>query len=122
MRIRLGELRRIIRGVLLREFGGPTGASGTDPTKPDGFYPYEIERGADIHGFWYKSPGRPMGGDGDPFRPDDAAVYIGQKPPSDNAVNTPGEDAPDGMPADELTGKEGTEGEAETPEGQAPPK
>lgn len=37
------------------------------------------ERGADIHGFWYRSPGRPMGTEGDPYRPLDAAEFIGQK-------------------------------------------
>ena len=58
------------------------GASGSDPTDVKGFYPYEIERGVDIHSYWYKSPGRSMGGDGDPFRPADASEYIGMKRPS----------------------------------------
>ena len=73
-------LRSYIKEVLnLNEMGEPGGASGSDPTDVKGFYPYEIERGVDIHSFWYKSPGRPMGGDGDPFRPADAFEYIGMK-------------------------------------------
>jgi len=78
MKIRLGELRNIIRQVLWE--GGPPGASLTsDPTNPEGFYPYEVERGTDIYSFWYKSPGRSMGSDGDPGRPSDAEEYIGFK-------------------------------------------
>ena len=57
-------LRRYVRAVLLED---------------DGFYPYEIERGVDVHGFWYRSPGRTPGADGDPGRPSDAAEYIGMK-------------------------------------------
>ena len=75
-------LRRYIREMLIREYGEATGASGTDPTNPEGFYPYEIERGTDVQGYWYRSPGRPMGSDGDPFRPGDAAEYIGMKAPA----------------------------------------
>lgn len=99
-RVKLGYIRRLIRETL------GAAASGTDPKDAEGFYPYEIERGADIHSFWYRSPGRGMGSDGDPGRPADAAEYIGLKPP------TP-EDT-------EATGEEG--GETETPEGsEAPP-
>jgi len=76
MRIRLGQLRKLIRETL------GAGASGSDPTDVKGFYPYEIERGTDIQGFWYRSPGRSMGSDGDPGRPGDAAEYIGFKPPA----------------------------------------
>jgi hypothetical protein len=79
MKIRLGRLRRLIREVLIAEYGQATAASGTDPTDVKGFYPYEIERGADIHGYWYRSPGRGVGSDGDPYRAADAAEYIGQK-------------------------------------------
>ena len=93
----LKDLRRLIR-----ETWGAA-ASGADPKDAEGFYPYEIERGADIHSFWYRSPARSMGSDGDPGRPADAAEYIGMKPP-----------------APEATGEEGSE--AETPEGsEAPP-
>lgn len=79
MKIRLSTLRRIVREELFREYGEATGASGSDPTDVKGFYPYEIERGTDIHGYWYRSPGRSVGSDGDPFRPADAAEYIGMK-------------------------------------------
>ena len=72
-------LRRYIREFILKEYGQATGASGTDPTNPEGFYPYELERGVDIQGFWYKSPGREMGSEGDPYRPADAAEYLGMK-------------------------------------------
>ena len=67
-------------------------ASGTDPTNldttPKGFYPYEIERGVDIQGRWYKSPGAPMGSDGDPGRPSDADEYIGMKSPASSEVGS----------------------------------
>jgi len=82
MKIRLSSLRRIVREELIREYGEATAASGTDPTDVKGFYPYEIERGTDIHGYWYRSPARSVGSDGDPFRVADPAEYIGQKPPS----------------------------------------
>lgn len=102
MKIRLSTLRRIIREELLREYGGPAGASGSDPTDVKGFYPYEIERGVDIHGYWYRSPGRSVGSDGDPFRPADAAEYIGMKrkageeeaPASETPAATPAPAAP----------------------------
>jgi len=95
MKIRLGELRKIIRKVLMEN---PTGPGVTaDPTEKKGFYPYEIERGADIHGFWYKSPGDK--GSGNPGRPDDAEEYIGFKTkgatPADAAAEAkPKEEAP----------------------------
>lgn len=75
MKVRLGELRRMIR-VALQE--GPAGPGvAADPTDVKGFYPYEIERGADIHGYWYKSPGDK--GSNDPKRPEDPEEYIGFK-------------------------------------------
>jgi hypothetical protein len=77
IRIRLGELRRVIRNAL-RE--GPSGPGvDADPTDVKGFYPSEIERGVDIRGTWYRSPGAAPGGDGDPGRPSDPAEYIGFK-------------------------------------------
>lgn len=90
-RVGVSELRRFIRMTLLENPSGP--GVTADPTEIKGFYPYEVERGVDIQGYWYKSPGRSIGADGDPGRPEDAAEYIGQKPPADSAVNTPGEDA-----------------------------
>lgn len=79
-------LRRFIRQILILEYGEATGASGSDPTDPKGFYPYEIKRGNDIQGYWYRSPGRSVGGDGDPGRPSDAKGYIGM-----NAADVEGE-------------------------------
>ena len=77
IKIRLGELRKIIRGALVE---GPVGPGVVaDPTEPNGFYPYEIERGVDVRGNWYRSPGKSPGSDGDPGRPSDAAEYIGFK-------------------------------------------
>ena len=76
-------LRLYIREIL-KEMGGPAAASGADPTDVKGFYPYEIERGVDIQSFWYRSPGRGMGGDGD-FRPSDPLSYIGMTPPATTA-------------------------------------
>lgn len=75
MKVRLGELRRIIRRALQEGPAGP-GVSA-DPTDVKGFYPYEVERGADIHGYWYKSPGDK--GSSDPMRPEDPEEYIGFK-------------------------------------------
>lgn len=76
------NLRIFIRGVLGERAPGPV--VSVDPTNLDtssnGFYPYEVERGSDIQGFWYKSPGRSMGGEGDPGRPADPQEYIGMKP------------------------------------------
>ena len=74
MRMRISELRRIIRRVLSEQPGVTA-----DPTVVKGFYDYEIERGTDIHSFWSGSPGRAMGTDGDTSRPEDAAAYIGFK-------------------------------------------
>lgn len=72
MLIRMSELRRYIRQVL-SESPGVT----ADPTDVMGFYPYELERGTDIHGYWYKSPGDK--GSSDPMRPEDPEEYIGFK-------------------------------------------
>jgi hypothetical protein len=91
MRIRISELRKLIRQVLSES--GLT-ATAVDPTNldtsPKGFYPYEIERGVDLQSRWYKSPGASAGSDGDPGRPSDAAEYIGTKP---KAPTTPAGDA-----------------------------
>lgn len=77
MKISISELRNLIQKIL---FEGPVGASvSSDPTDVKGFYPYDVERGVDVHGFWYKSPGRPQGSNGDPGRPEDAEEYIGFK-------------------------------------------
>ena len=64
-------------------------ASGVDPTSPQGFYSYELPTN-DVHSFWYRSPGRSPGGDGDPGRPDNAAKYIGLEPPPSGEESTSG--------------------------------
>lgn len=111
MKISIGRLRLLIRETL------GAAASVSDPTDVKGFYPYEIERGTDVHGYWYRSPGRPMGGDGDPFRPADAAEYIGMKPPPDNPVDTPGADAAaDVKPTDVMPDVAGSDNTIETTE------
>jgi hypothetical protein len=75
-------LREFVRGALSE---GPAGVGVTaDPTNKDGAYPYEVERGADIHGYWYRSPGDQ--GSGDPGRPDDPEEYIGIRPPAGAAA------------------------------------
>ena len=74
--VHLDEIRQFV-SLCLESPAGPGVAA--DPTDVKGFYPYEVERGVDIHGFWYRSPGRSMGGDGDPGRPSDAAEYVGFK-------------------------------------------
>jgi hypothetical protein len=71
-------IREVLRDVRLRE-GGPGATVSVDPTKSTRPYDYDIPRGTDVHAFWYRSPGRPVGGDGDPGRPPDAADYIGMK-------------------------------------------
>jgi hypothetical protein len=78
MRVTIGELRRIIRRALREGPSGPGVAA--DPTDVKGFYSYDVERGADIHGYWYRSPGDK--GSSDPGRPEDAEDYIGMKPPA----------------------------------------
>ena len=59
---------------------GPAGPGvASDPSASGGgARDYEIERGTDIYGYWYKSPGDK--GSSDPGRPDDAEEYIGLKP------------------------------------------
>ena len=103
----MGAIRKVIREALLREFGEPSGASGSDPTDAKGFYPYDIERGADIHGFWYKSPGRQVGEDGDPYRSSDAAAYIGMKKPE---PETPEGEEGEGEGESAAPGEMGEEG------------
>ena len=73
MKLKIKTLRKIIRQAVLESFPAIT----ADPTEVKGFYPYELERGIDIHGYWYKSPGDK--GSNDPMRPDDPEDYIGFK-------------------------------------------
>lgn len=89
MKISIGEIRKIIRSILQEGPSGPGVAA--DPTEVKGFYPYELERGADIHAYWYKSPGDKGT---NPGRPDDAAEYIGFK----TKGSTPAEAAEEAAP------------------------
>ena len=62
---------------------GPSGPGVTaDPTTgaSGGARDYELERGVDIYGYWYRSPGDKATG-GDPARPDDAEEYVGWNTP-----------------------------------------
>ena len=99
MKIQISELRRIIRRALCE---GPAGPAVTaDPTDVKGFYSYDVERGTDIYSFWYKSPGRTTGTDGDPMRPEDAAEYIGFK----TKGAKPEDAAAEAEPAEDKEGK-----------------
>lgn len=90
MKIRIAELRKLIRKVIAE---GPSGPGVTaDPTDVKGFYPYEIERGVDIYGYWYKSPGDK--GSNDPMRPEDAEDYIGFKTKGATPADAAAEAAP----------------------------
>ena len=91
MKIRIAELRKLIRKVIAE---GPSGPGITaDPTDVKGFYPYEIERGTDIFGYWYKSPGDK--GSNDPMRPEDAEEYIGFKTKGAKPEDAAAEAAPE---------------------------
>ena len=102
----LAEVRQLIRLILQESPSGPGVAA--DPTDVKGFYPWDVERGTDIHSFWYRSPGREMGTEGDPGRPEDAMSYVGLTPPPDNTVDAPGEEAVD-EPAEEAPGEESSD-------------
>ena len=86
--MKYNKLRNFIREFLVLEYGQATGASGSDPTDVKGFYPYEIERGTDIQGSWYRSPGKSPGGDGDPGRPSNAEDYIGMDAETESAMES----------------------------------
>lgn len=70
------EIRAFAKRVVAE---GPAGPGVTsDPTNTEGFYSYDLERGTDVQGYWYRSPGDK--GSSDPGRPEDANEYIGMKP------------------------------------------
>ena len=76
MKIRIYEqLRKLIRKIIT-ECPSELGVTA-DTTEVKGFYPYNIERGADIFNYWYSSPSGK--GTNDPSRPDGAEEYIGFK-------------------------------------------
>lgn len=88
-------LRIFLQELLMAE--GPVGASLTNPQEPKGFYSYDLSMGDTQSKFWYKSPGRSMGSDGDPGRPSDAQEYIGLKIPSASSPESSG--SPEGIEA-----------------------
>jgi len=69
-----------VKQYLLQEY--PAGAGMVDPVEPPkGFYAdYDAERDhgspEQIQGMYYGTPGRPMGTEGDPRRPEDAAATL----------------------------------------------
>jgi hypothetical protein len=90
VKLKISELRKLIRQVLLESYGGALGIDPQGSADFTGFYPYEIERGVDIYSKWYKSPGESSG---DPGRPADAEEYIGIKPKEPSAPEGAGETA-----------------------------
>jgi len=102
-------LRAYVRAVLherrrhsrLRQTDSAGPGVTTDPTAAGTPYDnYNVERGVDIYGYWYRSPGdKATGGD---YRPEDPAAYIGMTPPpapSSPADITTAEGEEDGEPA-----------------------
>jgi len=88
---------------MLRE--GPTGPGVTaDPTTgtSGGARDYDLERGVDIYGYWYKSPGE-LGGPGvDPMRPEAAEEYLGMAGTGETPEEIAGEVAPPPVMPTEL--------------------
>jgi hypothetical protein len=74
-------LNREINRYLLQEY--PAGAGMVDPVEPPhGFYTdFDMDKDHGsvdkVHGFWYASPARQQGADGDPFRGDDPYAQMG---------------------------------------------
>jgi len=98
MKIRISELRKLIRRVIAESPSGPGVTS--DPTDVRGFYPYEVDRGTDVFGYWYKSPGDK--GSNDPGRPDDPEEYIGFKTKGATPADAAAEAAPEGEETPEV--------------------
>lgn len=77
------EIQRFMKQKRFRIQESPVGAGMVDPLKPPhGFYSdFDAAKdhgdGSYIQGTWYRSPGRPAGGDGDPFRGDDPYKQLG---------------------------------------------
>lgn len=96
-------LRRELRSFFLQE--GPAGASGSDPREPRGAYSaFDMARdhgdAEALSSPWYKSPGRPAGQDGDPYRAADPFTQLGFHPPkacNDPTASPPGADGEDGV-------------------------
>jgi hypothetical protein len=98
VKMKIYEIRRLIQKIL-KETSAGAGVT-SDPTDVRGFYDYETERGNDIHGFWYRSPGRGAGSDGDPGRPQNSLDYVGMQSP-DEEESSPEENTEDSSGFDE---------------------
>lgn len=89
MMIKLSVLRSLIREALVEAPALKPVDPLLDPSKAydyemkNGAYNYDTERGTDVIGLWYRSPGQAPGSSGDPFRPEDAMSYVGFRPPAD---------------------------------------
>ena len=93
------DLNREIRQYILQE--GPPGAGMVDPIGAKGFYSdFDMEKdhgtGEDLSATWYKSPGRPQGTEGDPFRGEDPHAQLGFHPPKGSQDPTASPPAVDG--------------------------
>ena len=80
---------------------GPTPEPGTPPNNPGFYAPFDMVRdhtGSEdnYRSFWYRSPGRPAGGDGDPFRGEDPYAQLGFHPPKGPEDPTASPPAADG--------------------------
>lgn len=73
---------------------GEDSGDGGDPTGPAGFYtPFDMTKDHmgtdDLSSTWYRSPGRPMGTEGDPFRSEDPHAQLGFHPPGGSKEGEP---------------------------------
>ena len=102
------DLVKEIRKYFLQEADGePETPTPGETPEINGFYtPFDMVRdhtGTDnIQGTWYRSPGRPAGGDGDPFRDADPYAQLGFHPPKgpeDPTASPPAADGEDGTAA-----------------------
>lgn len=78
------RLNKALRQYFLQE--DPAAASGSDPRDAVGAYSdFDMERDHmgtnDLSSTWYKSPGRPAGTAGDPYRGEDPNAQLGFHPP-----------------------------------------
>jgi len=80
---------------------GENGSGTNAAAAPTGFYtPFDMDR--DHSSTWYKSPGQPAGGSGDPFRSEDPYTQLGFHPPAgpaDPVASHPAVDGEEGASA-----------------------
>jgi len=98
-------LERDIKRFMLQEY--PAGAGMVDPIDPMGFYSKpdpDRDLRTDIHGYWYKSPARAPGSEGDPYRSDDPWAQLGFHVRADDpTASPPGATSPDEEPDTDET-------------------